>query len=112
MFPKKYEREADFERDVIPRLRSMYGPNIWTFRTSYKRIQEMGGMPDWLFCFYGYFVAIEFKNGKTKKQSHEARQQYHLMKIREANGFSSVCRTPDEVFSAFASIKEIINIKS
>lgn len=106
-----YRSECDFERDVIPDLKRIYSQNIWCYRTSYKQIQPVRGIPDWLFCFYGYFVAIEFKNGRTDRKPHETLQNYNLMKIREANGFSSVCRTRQEVFDTFARIHDVVKNK-
>lgn len=103
-----YKSESAMERDVIPDLKRLYGRNIWYYRNSYKTFQEIKGMPDWFFCFYGSFVAIEFKNGHTQAKPHEAMQNYIILRIRDANGFACVCRNKQSVLDTFRSIHDVI----
>lgn len=103
-----HRRESSMESDGVSLLKQKYGRNIWHLRTSWKRVKDRRGEPDDVFCFFGFFVAVEFKNGQTPKKSHEALQNYNLMRIRDANGFAFVCRNNDDLLSAFERIHDLI----
>jgi hypothetical protein len=64
--------------------------------------------PDTIICFFGRYVAFEFKNGNTPMKAHEYHQNYRLKKIQRANGFGSVIRSVADGMSALEKIKEII----
>ena len=97
----KYKSEADFETDILPDLLDIWGRDIWHFDNSERRIKTRRGDPDHFFCFFGKFIAIEFKNGKTGKKPHEALQLYNLKNITTAGGVGCVCRTKKEVLDVF-----------
>ena len=109
---KKFRFESGLEAEGINLLKKKYGRNIWCVKTSYKRVKDKRAEPDHYFCFFGFFVAVEFKNGETARKKHEALQDYVLMRIREANGFAFKCRTLDDPLSGFGRIHDLILKKS
>lgn len=52
------------------------------------------GIPDIIMCVDSKFVAIELKVGNNQPT---ALQEYMLRKIRLAGGYTSVCRSVDDV---------------
>ncbi len=102
--PEEFDREDHIQKIGVGMLLKKYGNNIWHFRTSEKRIKDVRGIPDDIFCFFGIFVGVEFKNGNTPKKPHEALQKYNIMKIRQAKGFAFVCRSIPELMQAFEEI--------
>ena len=105
---KKFKNENSFEHEAIDYLIKTYGSNIECFKNSYNSFQFDKGRADYFFSFYGFFVACEFKNGKTKKQSHETLQDYRLKRISSSGGFAKKCRTMQDVIDFFNDIKSKI----
>lgn len=97
--------EDKIKEDFCQRARTKYGEDITIFKINDACSK---GFPDTIICFFGSYVAFEFKNGKTPKKAHEDLQNYFLMKVRRANGFSAVIRSASEGMIALEKIREII----
>ena len=70
-------------------------PNSWWFcpPTGARR-----GIPDWLGCVNGQFVAIELKKSKAKKDStRETLQEYTCGEIKNAGGLVFFRATPENI---------------
>lgn len=100
--PRPEDRVKD---DFCKKAREKYGADILILKINDACSK---GFPDTIICFFGRYVAFEFKNGNTSKKSHEDLQNYVLDKIRRANGFSAVIRSATDGMIALEKIREII----
>lgn len=91
--------------DFCKQARTKYGDDIVILKINDGCLK---GHPDTIICFFGKYIAFEFKNGNTAVKKHEHFQNYILEKIRRANGFSAVIRSATEGMIALAKIREII----
>lgn len=99
-------RSEDKVKDnFCQRARIKYGEDIVIFKINDGCLKAL---PDTVICFFGRYVAFEFKNGNTPSKKHEPHQNYILSKIRRANGFSAVIRSADDGMMALEKIREII----
>ena len=67
-----------------------------------KTIQcSKAGVPDILMCYKGRFIGVEVKKhgGRASKL-----QEYHVKKIKEANGVSGIVYSVDEAMELLESI--------
>lgn len=96
--------EDKIKDDFCKRARAKYGDDIQILKINDGCSK---GHPDTLICFFGRFVAFEFKNGNTQPKKHEVLQNHVLERIRRANGFSSVIRSATEGMIALEKIREI-----
>lgn len=55
------------------------------------------GLPDYVLCVRGHFVAIELKHPTDAASAASARQRYVLERILRAGGTIAVCRDVDDV---------------
>lgn len=60
------------------------------------------GLPDYLMCVAGRFLAIELKHPSDERSQPTARQRFVLDRIRRAGGIIAVCRSADDVGEAIA----------
>jgi hypothetical protein len=66
-------------------------PSAWVYK---PQDIAYSGIPDWIICLYGLFIAIELKtpgNGPTPIQ------MITLQEIRKAGGRTAVCHSVSEV---------------
>ena len=76
--------ETNFkDNKVRPFLKSL--PNTWFFKTNERAVR---GIPDFILCINGMFVAIELK--KDKASEPDELQKFTLKKIKDAKGISFV----------------------
>ena len=64
------------------------------------------GVPDIICCYRGVFLGIEVKRPETKKNVSKL-QEHNLAKIVEAEGFSCVAWSTDEVDDILDEIDKI-----
>lgn len=95
-------------------------PEVLTKRRIRKLLDEFGvyyampigtgygnsGVPDFLCCYCGHFIAIE---AKAPKGQTTALQESHLRRIKECGGIAMVVRDEnmDELRSLLCRLKEI-----
>ena len=81
--------ELQLKKQVTKYLKSI--PGLWFYHPADRWIV---GIPDFLICYRGWFIAIELKReGKFLNKI----QEYILEKIKEAGGKGGVARNVEEV---------------
>lgn len=91
------KEETKFKERIQPKLRAL--PRTWC-----KKIQLVGlrGVPDFLLCVNGVFVAIELKVDSPLEEL----QKWNLEEIRKAGGVGLVV-TPDNWDLAYDFLKTL-----
>ena len=80
---KKPPTEANFQRRVIQRLKSIKG--LYYFKKEAKAIR---GIPDIIICYKGQFFAWELK--RSEKHQATALQKHNIAKINKAGGYAAI----------------------
>ncbi len=88
---KPYKNESQFKNLAAVWLREEYGRDVWFFPPS-DRFQK--GLPDFIICLRGKFIAIELKNGKT--YDPQPLQMVNAVKIIGAGGHALTSRNMEE----------------
>jgi len=78
-----------------------YKPHVWGWMPV-SRGYGVHGIPDWIGCAYGCFIAVEFKAGTAEPTKHQALK--HL-EIREAKGTVFVVRDDESMDEVFVEIE-------
>ncbi len=100
---KHYKTEGEFKQDAAKWLRERYGRNIWFYPPSDRFYK---GLPEFVICFYGRFVAPELKLRDT--YDPQPLQKVNARRIQEADGIAFVSRTMEEFKTSMERIREII----
>lgn len=101
---KSFANETDFKTEMCNQIKRRYGHDVVYFKINDACTK---GLPDVYLCFFGRFIVIECKNGKTPSKKHEALQNYNIHRVQRANGFGFVGRDIDSVMESLEKIKEI-----
>lgn len=110
---KPFKRqEIDVENKSIEALTRRWGQDIVCLKNSFRHQQDTRARADYFFCFFGYFVAVEFKKENFKTTNREHLQAYELMRIRRANGFSFFSDSVYKTLQSFEDIYKIIKNKA
>lgn len=96
--------ESNFKDRVRKDLQKL--KKIW-----FSKIQQVSirGVPDFLVCYCGVFIAIELK--KDGKASVEELQRYNVASIRAAGGMAFIS-TPETWPSDYELIKALTSLKA
>ncbi len=102
---KSFANEQDFKTELCNQIKRRYGNDVVYFKINDSCLK---GLPDLMLCFFGRFVAIECKNGKTPSKKHETLQNYNIHRIGRADGFAFVGRDIAGVLDSLEKIREIL----
>jgi len=83
LFPKK---ETPFIHEFMDEIKKHH-PTIWYFK-SHGEPMQVRGVPDILMCYYGIFVAMEFKIMRNGTISYSPLQEYTIELIGKSNGIA------------------------
>lgn len=92
--------EKEFQRAIIEYLRIRFGPRFWHVKTL-GGLGQRRGIPDFLICLDGYFVALEIKS-PTGKGRISNEQAYELSAIKEAGGLTAVVASWEDLENVLA----------
>ena len=78
--------EKTFQKKVKTFLESL--PNSWCYKSN-----DIGtrGIPDYVVCISGHFIALELKATLDKKSKSRKLQEYNLNKINKIGGYGFFC---------------------
>jgi hypothetical protein len=97
--------ELEFQADIRKDLKARFGDNIWVFSPPTGSFR---GIPDILFCFYGFFIAFEAKLDGRSRKKHEVLQEYTLSLIRTAGSPLALPRvTPGGYAEVIAKLEDL-----
>ena len=85
------QKESKRSRDIMNKLRLK---GVFCFKV-WGSEHMMSGLPDIIGCCEGRFFAFEVKN-PDNREGTSVRQNYVMMKIRQAGGISQVVCTSQE----------------
>ena len=91
--------EKVFQTRVRKYLKTL--PNTWFFKASER---SLGGIPDFILCVNGIFVALELKRDSKAKTSKL--QGYTIERINEAGGLA-VVTSPENWAKVFGVLKTL-----
>ena len=96
-------KEQQYQSKIVKYLESMGAYTVKVITASKK------GVPDIIACYRGYFLGIEMKTPKTRKNTSEL-QKYNLAKIKEAEGYSLVAVEVEDLFPTLSYIDILHNM--
>uniref|UniRef100_A0A6M3L522 Putative VRR-NUC domain-containing protein n=1 Tax=viral metagenome TaxID=1070528 RepID=A0A6M3L522_9ZZZZ len=98
-------KENKMTSKIVKHIKLKKIPYLEIIRVTPGVFGSMRGVSDLLFCYHGFFIAIEMKVPGNSPTDHQER---FLKKIEKAKGFSYICHSKEEVMSALnESLKSI-----
>lgn len=94
--------EGKFRDKVSEYLKSV--DDLWFLKT-YGNAVQRSGVPDFLVCYYGNFIAIELKRPDGKGEL-SPQQEIELNKISNADGWVIVADNMEKITTVIELIKE------